>query len=643
MAMLAKKEKSTSPDKAKRNPLAFNPARAEGKHVSVSVQSLRLIPHFSTFGPTPRDGPLRGAFLPRSTEIVDDEGQEFTVYQIPKIKAAVNSGGAGLDNKNLLQDKDPKLWAWFYANQPPFPRSYKLLKDKEKYAPTSKDSRKLSHNVSYLNPPVKKLSAEVGYRFRAVHNYFSWSRNQRVLSFGNGGADEEFINAMASGYKRNRKLLKEGHAEWTQRTTRRAMERLERKHSLKLAANDSWYDSLAKESMNKADTTGLTYDEYFMGPHLLSITEEIQKQREERQCRLRRYHYKSSMAGLTSYLNRLKHRHVTTKKNLPTPECFDDTSSTISDIRRLMRQRDDRLYNLIELKDYNGNVHRSVSTSYTYADGASRLKSWLEQREWSNETYRHNDKYFRLRKLRDTVAFRHFTIYINRLKTLVKIQEDLSFLGLLDWVDNLHCKAAFTDMRKQIQLETSDEPDGETLDVTHSESHPGECGLYAFREKFLNLGPMVEGTTSIHIPTGVEYRCENKRWVQHSVSGGQSYDNLWNKTEVEAALNRRAYATRIDAKSTVTTKDAFRDEYDNLSAFKDKAKRQKDVKYKPTDMRYVSTEPPKESISLILPPQHGKCISEDVQQHWDNLLRNRSDMLSYFDTTCPACKSTMIA
>jgi hypothetical protein len=283
--------------------------------------------------------------------------QEYIESSMPVLSsiklAAVNNvandsysnGGDG-----LLQDQCPELWAWFNNNRSTF--GYVLLKDKEKYVPTSKQARKSAQKIIrdprlYQRQPKVLPPSKVMYRYVNPCVQFSLSRanSVRAISFGIGEVDKYIIDLLTFESQKRQGLnpvlapIEESAIVSSKDGSKGKVVRSVVEDS-KVLSNEYWYNEKDNSYYRYQPESGVPVKVDSTAEECWGSTwgfmDEVQSQREQRQIAFRRLHFyklrRSAMLGLTSYFGKLKPKYKG-RPGFPKPEYWDIEREYVRSIR----------------------------------------------------------------------------------------------------------------------------------------------------------------------------------------------------------------------------------------------------------------------------------------------------------------------
>lgn len=269
---------------------------------------------------------------------------------MPTVAAANDSYSSGGDG--LLQDQCPELWAWFNNNRSTF--GYVLLKDKERYVPTSKQARKSAEKIIrdprlYQRQPKVLPPSKVMYRYVNPCVQFSLSKadSVRAISFGIGEADKYIIELLTFKSQKRQGLnpvLPPIEEEAIVSSKDGSKDKVDRSvaSSRNVLSEDYWYNEKDHKYYRTQPESGVSVEidppstatECWGSPW--GFMDEVQAQREQRQIAFRRLHFyklrKGAVLGLTSYFDKLKPKYKG-RPGFPKPEYWDIEREYVRSLR----------------------------------------------------------------------------------------------------------------------------------------------------------------------------------------------------------------------------------------------------------------------------------------------------------------------
>lgn len=429
-------------------------------------------------------GPLQ---LPYTVIDRGNEGYASIVDILPVRKPVSCGGGtSGYDDDEVpYSSLNKDLWAWMYANQETWGAVDLSRRDVYRQRKDNKST------IAYLDPPKCIPDTKVAYRRKMVHNFFEGSRSVRSLRVSD--ADEYFINAVCKWTRMQEfKIWQKGityapgvYESATDLSSKVGTEPCHIVPEYRYAGKPAKKGAVTNwEAVSAND--GLYQDLY----NSSTVDDVDLSSKRERYDNRHLY-------GLCHYLGRLKHGVVLHPKRkvrgrkigmLDLPGDYAKRviikSGVIMDLRQL---RSIRLSASAFLERY-GDIDKITFFSCTPPILAElEYNIWLSNQDDANKFQARRREYLKLRHLRDTVAFRHFTIYIFRLKREV---DKLIFL------DKVNAKI--------VESHVSNERSTNSLLATLRTK---------YREKFMFLGPVKEGYVATHALTGKVYQGLNNQWV----------------------------------------------------------------------------------------------------------------------------------
>ena len=281
--------------------------------------------------------PLQGDKCPLSAGVERQVFMDNVFGPLNKKRLSVEAsndsgGGQGKDDRVLLQDLDPNLWAWFSGNDRT--RGFVPLHRKENYIRSRRNGYSKRRDIKPPDIVPKNVRTSkangktwnsIAYRYR---NYWSWedhlnkkSRIHRHLM----DVDEFFIEALTEWHSLNWFQAKgtSGTICSPKAGTNIRVSKLQPANDNAMEEDHSNYiaDYQVEDELKKyCKLAASNYD----GKEA-TFYPEIQEQRRKKQNKLQRYHYhrvqRRGFLCLLGYITRLNNPKYIGKPSCPKPEC----------------------------------------------------------------------------------------------------------------------------------------------------------------------------------------------------------------------------------------------------------------------------------------------------------------------------------